>query len=623
MKEIRDPQKEPTTGVKAGSTAATSRRSLRKRLVLASLLAAAVALVVLAVTGWIAARITTVRTELQSATALLPALKTELSANDPTAATSTVRSLAEHTRTAREATEDPIWKATSVLPWIGPNLLAAGEIATAADDVARLGAIPLVEAFESLNWQSLMPASDGMDLAPLKSAAPKVQSAAYAVRESSNRLNSIHAEDLVPQLSTPLLEARGELDTFSRELDSAADAARLAPAMLGADGPRRYLLLMQNNAEARATGGIPGALAVLSLSDGRLKLESQTSASALGTTNPPISIGTEQQAIYSARVGKFMQDVNLTPDFPTSASTAKSMWESKTGQRLDGVVSLDPVALSFLLDATGPVKINDPVVQKIGGGLPTELNSKNVVKTLLSDAYAAISDHARQDVYFASAAQEIFSAVSAGKSDPKQLIDSISKGVSERRILLWSGDATEQATISKYSIGGQISGSSVSPTQFGIYFNDGTGAKMDYWVKRTVQVVKDCTRDGYREVAIRVTSTNSAPSDAATSLPAYVTGDGIFGVPAGSVQTNIVAYGPVQSNIDTVVKDGAQVPFAAQRHNQRAVGTSTVRLAPGETTTLEFNFGHIVQDAEPEIVVTPTTQPVKDVIHPTSKSQCE
>ncbi|MDD7835642.1 DUF4012 domain-containing protein [Paenarthrobacter sp. AB444] len=393
--------------------------------------------------------------------------------------------------------------------------------------------------------------------------------------------------------------------------------------MLGDDGPRRYLLLVQNNAESRATGGIPGALAVLSFSEGRLKLESQTSASALGTTNPPISIGAEQQAIYSARVGKFMQDVNLTPDFPTSASTAKAMWESKTGQQLDGVVSLDPVALSFLLDATGPVKINDPLVKSIGEGLPAELSSKNVVQTLLSDVYAAIKEPARQDVYFASAAQEIFSAVSAGKSDPKRLVDSISKGVAERRILLWSAKTTEQGTIAKYSIGGQVSGSSVSPAQFGVYFNDGTGAKMDFWIKRTVQIVRDCTRDGYREVAIRVTSTNSAPLDAATSLPTYVTGAGIYGVPAGSVQTNIVAYGPVQSNIDTVIKDGAKVPFAAQRHNQRAVGTSTVRLAPGESTTLEFNFGHIVQDAQPEIVVTPTTEPVKDVIHPASMSQCE
>ena len=64
----------------------------------------------------------------------------------------------------------------------------------------------------------------------------------------------------------------------------------------------------------------------------------------------------EQQQIYSTRLGKYMQDVNLTPDFPTAAATAQAMWERKTGQRVDGVISMDPVALGYVLDATGPVR---------------------------------------------------------------------------------------------------------------------------------------------------------------------------------------------------------------------------------------------------------------------------
>ncbi|WP_224165150.1 DUF4012 domain-containing protein [Arthrobacter sp. StoSoilA2] len=462
-----------------------------------------------------------------------------------------------------------------------------------------------------------------MDLKPLRTAAPKVQSAANAVRQSSERLNSIETGSLLPQISAPLMEAREELAGLSEQLESAADAANLAPTMLGDDTPRRYLLLMQNSAESRATGGIPGALAVLSLNKGKLQLESQTNAGALGTFVPPIPTDAEQEVIYSARIGKFMQDVNLTPDFATTARTAHAMWEKKTGERLDGVLSIDPVALSFLLEATGPVQITDPVVQKIGENLPIELNSKNVVRTLLSDAYASIKNPDLQDVYFAGAAKEIFSAISDGKSDPKRLIDAVAMGVDERRILLWSATSEEQATIEKYTIAGAVSGSSVSPTEFGVYFNDGTGAKMDYWIKRSVQVVKDCTRDGYREVVVRVTSTNTAPADAGTSLPPYVTGDGIFGVPAGSVQTNVLAYGPAQSDIDTVVKDGKQIPFAAHRHSQRSVGMTTIRLAPGASTTLEFNFGRIVQHSDPEIVVTPTTQPVKDVVLTAQMKPCE
>ncbi|UXM90763.1 DUF4012 domain-containing protein [Paenarthrobacter sp. JL.01a] len=590
---------------------------------IAGLLTLAIALVVLAAVAWVSSKATTVKSELQASTNLLPTLKAQVAADDASGAAQTVEALVQHTSAARQAANDPLWKFSAMLPWLGSNFEAATIVATAADDVARLGAIPLVETFQSLDWESLAPGPAGVDLAPIKAAAPRIDAAAHAVRESSKRLAAIDADGLMPQIATPLTEARQQLATLSGELDSAADATSLAPAMLGADGPRRYLLLMQNNAEARATGGIPGALAVLSLDKGHLKLESQTSATALGTFTPPIPIDAEQTAIYSPRVGKFMQDVNLTPDFATTASTAHAMWERSTGEKLDGVLSLDPVALSFILEATGPVTISDTAVHGISSGLPPQLTAQNVVQTLLSDAYAKIKEPKYQDAYFAGAAGEIFGSISTGKADPKKLLTAITKAVDERRVLLWSSSATYQNTIAQYAVGGLISGPAVSPAEFGVYFNDGTGAKMDYWIKRTTQVVKDCTRDGYREVSIRVTSTNQAPADAGTSLPDYVTGGGKFGVPAGTVQTNVVAYGPVFSNIDTVVKDGENIPFAAQRHSDRAVGTSTIRLAPGQSASLDFTFGHIVQHADPKLVVTPTTQRIADVVQAPSPASCE
>lgn len=600
-----------------------SRRSRRRRLARITLWVAVAALVLLGIGAWLFSRATVINSELLSATSLVKTLKSQIAAKDAPGAAETVDAVVQHTSSAREAANDPLWKATSVIPWVGPNLVAASEIATSADDVARLGAVPLVNAFESLDWQTLRPTPDGIDLKPLTRAAPQVQAAAHAVRETSKRLAAIDSEALVPQVSGPLLQAQDELSSISGQLDTAADAAVLAPSMLGADGPRTYLLLMQNSAESRSTGGIPGALAVLRVDRGKISLESQTSAGALGPFVPPIPTESEEAAIYSGRIGKFMQDVNLTPDFATTGSVAVAMWETRTGVKLDGAVSLDPVALSYLLKATGPVQISDPALTRAGRGLPSELNSGNVVKTLLSDTYASIADPKLQDAYFAGAAKEIFSAFSAGNSDADALMEAVSQGVSERRILIWSKAEPEQKILGRYPLAGLVSGSSVSPTQFGIYFNDGTGAKMDYWVKRTVKVIRDCTKDGYREVSVRVTSTNTAPSDAATSLPEYVTGGGAYGVSPGSVQTNVIAYGPSQSNIDTVVKDGKKIAFAAQRHNQRSVGTSTILLGPGESTSLDFNFGHIVQHSDPKIVVTPTTQPVKDVLQEASLSPCE
>ncbi|WP_354257074.1 DUF4012 domain-containing protein [Arthrobacter sp. OAP107] len=531
--------------------------------------------------------------------------------------------LQEHTSRARDAATDPLWTVAGAMPWFGANFRATSEIATSADDVARLGAAPLVDTFKTLDWKSLLPSEQGLDLEPLAAAQPKLASAAQAVRQSSNRLNGINADALMPQISTPLIKAREQLSSLREGLDSAADAASVLPAMLGDQSPRRYLLLIQNNAEARATGGIPGALAVLHVEKGKLSLDSQTSAGAMGAFNPVVKVDPEQSEIYSRRLGKFMQDVNLTPDFPSAAQTAHAMWRSKTGEQLDGVLSIDPVALSYILDATGPVRVNDPSLQEAShGGLPTELTSRNVVPTLLSDVYSKISDPGQQDVYFAGVAREVFTTIAAGGGDTKKLIDGITRGASEGRVLLWSSNANEEAVISGYPLGGSITGTSISPAQFGVYFNDGTGAKMDYYVKRTVQLIEECPANGYSEVKVRIISTNTAPKDAATSLPEYVTGAGAFGVPAGSVQTNVIAYGPVQSNVESAFVAGEKTGFSSYRHSGRPVGSVTIRLAPGESRTVDFTFGKIVQHTEPKLSVTPTVQELKDVVLDTIPAKC-
>jgi hypothetical protein len=573
--------------------------------------------------AWLNAKATTIKNELEATAQLIPQLKDNIASDNPQEAVTTVAQLRSHTSAAEEAAGDPIWTLAASLPGVGANFSAVAEVARSADDVANLGFAPLVKVFGSLNWDSLLPKSAGTDLEPLQKASPSVSAAAHAVRVSAERLDRIDASSLVPQVAEPLVRTREQLQAVTGALDAAANASEIVPGMLGAGGQRNYLLMIQNNAEARATGGIPGALAVLTLDNGKLTLGAQSSAGDVGVMSPTLPVDTEQQQIYSGRLGKYMQDVNLTPDFPTAASTAQAMWEKKTGQRVDGVISLDPVVLGYVLDATGPVNISSPELNAIAGGrLPTELDSKNVVPTLLSDVYAKIASPQHQDIYFAGAAKEIFGALSSGKGDAKGLIEGITRGTAEGRVLVWSGISDEQAVIAKYPLSGSIAGPSVSPAQFGVYFNDGTGAKMDYYVKRTVQLVQECTGDDYGQVKVRITSTNTAPADAATSLPAYVTGGGVFGVPPGTIQTNVIAYGPVQANVETANVDGKKVSFAANRHANRPVGTVTVAVGPGQSSTVEMTFGKIVQHAEPNLVVTPTVQAVKDVILATQPAVC-
>ena len=91
-------------------------------------------------------------------------------------------------------------------------------------------------------------------------------------------MHAIDTTPLAPQIAAPVQELDAKIGRAARLADRASRAVRLLPPMLGADGTRRYLFLFQNNAEIRATGGIPGAFALLTADDGRLRLGQQDDA---------------------------------------------------------------------------------------------------------------------------------------------------------------------------------------------------------------------------------------------------------------------------------------------------------------------------------------------------------
>ncbi|MGF9664316.1 DUF4012 domain-containing protein [Arthrobacter crystallopoietes] len=409
------------------------------------------------------------------------------------------------------------------------------------------------------------------------------------------------------------------MDTLTGALTATSDTAEILPGMLGAQGQRNYLVLVQNNAEVRASGGIPGALVVLNAEKGKLSLADHGSASAIGRFKPALEVDEEQERIYTARLGAYMQNVNLTPDFPTAASTARQMWEQQNpDSKIDGVLSIDPVALGYLLDATGPIELQQ--VESIAGGLgslPTSLSRDNVVPTLLSDVYDEIESPAGQDAYFAAVAREVFSGLTGGSIDPSKLIKALQTGTEEGRLLAWSGIEEEQNVIARSSLGGAVEGTPENP-EIGVYFNDGTGAKMDYYVRREVKLEKRCQPDGYYRYAVQVNMRNDAPADAGKTLPDYVTGAGAFGVEPGTVQTNVYAYGPTEWFLDSAARDGKAAPFGSYKHDERPVAAATVSLAPGESATVEFEFSTLYETDKPTLDVTPTVQPTSEVLKPST-----
>lgn len=566
-----------------------------------------------------------VKSNLEQIVRSVAQLRTQLDSGEKDEAQATFETMSRQASAAKAEVTGPLWTAASILPFAGSNLRAITEVAVSADDVVSGAVGPLLKEYDSLDWESLSPSNGQIDVTQLQKAAPGLVTADNTVKLSHERLASIDLSTLMPQVADPIRSATDQLRDVSDALGAAASGAQLLPFMLGVEEPRNYLVLVQNSAESRATGGIPGALAVLQADGGRIGLGEQSSASALGAFKPSIEVDPAQTALYTARLGTHMQNVNLTPDFPTAASTAKQMWEERhVEQVLDGVIALDPVVLGILLKATGPVDLTDPQVLSLieGTALPTSLAHDNVVSTLLSDVYREIEDPTAQDAYFSAVAAEVFGAFTGGKAESTDLIEALVSSAQANRLYLWSTRPEEQSIIATTPLAGSVVGEDKGGASFGVYLNDGTGAKMDYYASRTAQLLQTCAAGGYSSYTIRVTVTNNAPADAATTLPAYVTGGGAFGVAPGHIRTNYVFYGPAQAFAETATLNGKPVPIGSGKHGQRPVGTVTLELAPGEEAELDVRFVRVVQDSDPELQMTPGLEPSERVILPAESAAC-
>ena len=164
--------------------------------------------------------------ELEATSQLLPVLKDDIADDKPQEASATARLSFAHTQ-RQHARQPEIRCGPWPLPFRGSVPISAPLLKSHDQQTMwpHLGVDPLVNVFDSLNWDSLLPSSTGTNLEPLRQASPSVSSAAHAVRASAERLNGIDASGLLPQVAEPLTRAREQLETVTGALDAAANAA--------------------------------------------------------------------------------------------------------------------------------------------------------------------------------------------------------------------------------------------------------------------------------------------------------------------------------------------------------------------------------------------------------------
>jgi hypothetical protein len=147
------------------------------------------------------------------------------------------------------------------------------------------------------------------------------------------------------------------LENMTNELSGLLD---FLLAFLGAEEPKRYLVIFQNTREIRATGGFMGSFAVVDVRHGNVEkmdipggglYDLKGSNQVLVEAPKPLQIMSPAWQIWNA---------NWFPDWPTSAEKIMWFYENNTGgSSVDGVIALSQDVVVSLLEHTGPIEMEE------------------------------------------------------------------------------------------------------------------------------------------------------------------------------------------------------------------------------------------------------------------------
>lgn len=148
-----------------------------------------------------------------------------------------------------------------------------------------------------------------------------------------------------------------KLPIFEKLITDSADYAKFLGNLIGVKDTKNYLILFQNQAELRPTGGFPGSYGVMTFKNGRLEDFRIDDIYNLDGQLKELIVPPFQLQHITPNWG--MRDANWFIDFPTSAKKISEFFYKESSFKVDGVITINPRIISSMLGILGSIEMPD------------------------------------------------------------------------------------------------------------------------------------------------------------------------------------------------------------------------------------------------------------------------
>jgi hypothetical protein len=510
-----------------------------------------------------------------------------------------------HAQNARDTTHSLSWNLASAVPWLGTPFTTGQQISDVVLGLATDVLSPSTQVAAAISPDRLLEGGR-VNVQLLRNAAPELSKIATAATLLNAQAAKISDPTYISAMSEARTQLQGQISELSELLQNTDLAARLAPSMLGADGRRTYFMGFQTNAEARGTGGLLGGFGIVHFDNGKASVDNLASNIALDNAFASVDLGPDFTQLYgTSRPTEDFRNSNQSSHFPYAAQIWKSMWAQKSGTDVDGVIAVDPIALSYILEAMGPVTMPDGET----------ITADNVVELTESTVYARFpDDQLARKQYLQDVASKVVEHMTAGEvKSPRKLLDALGKALGEGRIAVWSALPEDQQLLEQTPLAHVVPD---DPAPFaGVVITNLGGNKLDYYLRPQIEYSADGCEGETRKSAVTVKLTNEAPE----GLPDYVadaSGYKMF-APYFPRGTNFAAVSLVATKgatLAAVIAKNEKVPFYVGKERGHPVFQVQVGVPPGKSIELSFLLSEPTSPGAPRVPVQPLVEKVTPIV---------
>lgn len=566
----------------------------RRNVVTAALVALAIIIVFF---GWLGFQAFSAKSSLEQARASAQQAKDALLDGRTSDGSRLAGDAQAHAQAARDATHSVPWNIATAIPLVGSPFRTGQQMSEVVLGLTASVLKPTADAGVDVAPNRMF-ANGQLDVRALRKEEPalsKIAADAARLNTDAQAISNTH----VPLLSGARSQLQAQTADIAKLMGNTALAAKLAPSLMGADGPRNYFMGFQTNAEARGTGGLLGGFGVLRFDNGKPSVEDLGTNTELKGPFKPFSLNPEFDQQYGfTNPTTDIRNSNQSSHFPYAAQIWKSMWAQQSGMTVDGVIAIDPVALSYLLGATGPLVMPD-------GEKVTESNVIELTESTVYRRFPTNRD-ARQR-YLQDIAEEVAKKIAKPVQSPGKLLDALGKAASERRIAVWSSAPAEQTILEETPLAHIIPDDPAPHAE--VVINNLGGNKMDYYLTRQIEAVADKCEGETRASTVTVRLTNTATN--ADELTETVAGrlgffpDVAADIPKGTMLTSVRLLATKGAQLASLIIGGQRSPVLQTTERGHPSFEAQVVIPQGKTVELSFQLSEPTSPGLPRVPIQP------------------